>query len=308
MDNQAKWLEISLIVNGELAEAISDILSRHLPNGVVIEKAVEYDTNGEGYSASGQARVCGYLPMDEDVEVKKCKLEESLWHLHAIQPLPEIRYQVIPDQNWMEKWKERYHPILVGERLLILPPWLENPEPDRIPIRIDPNMAFGTGTHPTTQLCLGLMEKHLQEGDNLIDIGCGSGILSIGGRLLGASHALAVDIDPLSVQATKDNAVLNDVTTGLEVGLGSVAEAVQNGYSIRQAEIVLANILAPTIMRLFADGLANLLTPGGTLILSGILEPQERDILKAGTERGLIPSEKMQIDDWVAVSLKKSST
>ena len=225
MVERQEWLEISLVVSGELAEAVNDVLTRYIPGGVVIERAVTYDPSGELYTSVEEARICAYLPVDDLLEDKRARIEEALWHLGIIQKLPEIKFQTIQDQNWMEKWKERYHPILVGEKILILPPWLENPHPERIPLRIDPNMAFGTGTHPTTQLCLILAEKYIKPGMDVIDIGCGSGILSIAARLLGARHALAVDIDPLSVKATQDNAGLNGLNAGIECGLGSVGRS-----------------------------------------------------------------------------------
>jgi len=303
-DEKQEWLEISLVVSGELAEAVSDVLTRHITGGVVIESAVKYDQSGESFTTGEEARICGYLPVDELLEEKRNRIEQALWHLGTIQTLPEIKFQTLRDQNWMEKWKENYHPILVGEKLLILPPWLENPYPDRIPLRIDPNMAFGTGTHPTTQLCLLLTETCQKPGMDVIDIGCGSGILSIAARLLGAHHALAVDIDPLSVQATLDNAILNGLTSGIDVELGSVKEVLSHTYSLHQAPLVLANILAPVINDLFKDGLGNLVSPGGTLILSGILDHQAGRVLEAGMEAGFRNTRTVTREDWVALALE----
>jgi ribosomal protein L11 methyltransferase len=304
-DQQEEWLEISLVVSGELAEAVSDVLTRHIAGGVVIESAVRYDPSGEHYTSGEEARVCGYLQVDRYMEEKRAKIEQALWHLGTIQALPEVRFQTIQNQNWMEKWKENYHPILIGEKLLILPPWLENPHPERIPLHIDPNMAFGTGTHPTTQLCLKLTEQNLKPGMDVIDVGCGSGILSIAARLLGARHALAVDIDPLSIQATLDNAALNGLTSGIECGLGSVGEIHQGKFSLRQASLVLANILAPVIISLLGEGLGNLVTPGGSLILSGILDHQADHVLKTASSYGFKATHTIRSEDWVAIALIK---
>jgi ribosomal protein L11 methyltransferase len=303
--DQQKWLEISLVVSGELAEAVNDVLTRYIPNGVVIERAVVYDPTGEQYSSDPEARICGYLTVDDVFEEKRSRIEHALWHLGTIQPLPEIHLQFIEDQNWMEKWKDHYHPILVGEKLLILPPWMDNPHPQRIPIRINPNMAFGTGTHPTTQLCLKLIEEDITPGMDVIDIGCGSGILSIAARLLGARYTLAVDIDPISVQATRDNAALNDLSDGIECGLGSIGEISQAQFSIRHAPLVLANILASAIILLFDEGLADLVTPGGVLILSGILDHQVEQVLGAAAAHGFLTGKTEQIEDWVALQLVK---
>jgi ribosomal protein L11 methyltransferase len=303
--DRQEWLELSLVVSGELAEAVNDVLTRYIPGGVVLEKAVTYDPSGERYTSAEEARICAYLPVDDQLEDKRARIEEALWHLGTIQKLPEIKFQTIQDQNWMEKWKEQYHPILVGEKILILPPWLENPHPERIPLRIDPNMAFGTGTHPTTQLCLKLAEKYVKPGMDVIDVGCGSGILSIAARLLGARHVLAVDIDPLSVRATQDNTVLNGLTSGIECGLGSVGEINRGQFNLHQASVVLANILAPVIIKLMNEGLPDLVAPGGVLILSGILDHQSNKVQDAAIACGLTYIETEQIEDWVALALIK---
>ncbi len=308
MTDQQEWLELSLIISGELAEAVSDVLTRFLSDGVVIEKAVAYEHLGEISRLADETRICGYIPVDDKLVETRSAIEQALWHLGNIQSLPEIHYQIIENQNWMEKWKEQYHPIIIGKKLLILPPWLDNPYPQRIPIRIDPNMAFGTGTHPTTQLCLKLTEKYLKPGMDVIDIGCGSGILSIAARLLGTHQVLAVDIDPLSVKATQDNAALNGIREGIETGLGSVAEIKQKKYSIQKAEIVLANILAPVIITLMSEGMAELVKPGGNLILSGILDHQANDVTDVVSSYGFMKGRREQIEDWVSLAFIHQST
>ena len=143
-----------------------------------------------------------------------------------IQPLPAPTYKQIADQNWMEAWKQHYKPILIGDRLVILPAWMESPDPGRVAVKIDPGMAFGTGTHPTTQLCLELMEKEYanQPPSCVIDIGCGSGILSIAAIKLGTPTVLGVDIDAGSVKNSRENADANKVGDEFILGVGSVDE------------------------------------------------------------------------------------
>lgn len=306
MAEHHEWLEISLVVNGELAEAVSDVLTRYISNGVVIENAVSTDPSGEQHIDLIGSRICGYLLIDESLEEKRSEIEQALWHLGTIQPLPEIKYQIIQDQNWMDKWKEHYHPIIIGEKLLILPPWLDNPYPLRIPIRIDPNMAFGTGTHPTTQLCLLLIENYLSQGMDVIDIGCGSGILSIACRLLGAPHVLAVDIDSLAVQATRENAALNGLSSGIECGLGSVTDIRGKTYLLKQANIVISNILAPVIIKLMEEGMGELVKPRGQMILSGILDHQVGEVTKTMVDNHFTILDSKHIDDWVALVFNKS--
>ena len=195
------WLEVSLTVNGELAEAVADVLARFAPNGVTTEQGVKFVNDEDEGTATGPITVRAYLPMDEHIEETRQKLEESLYYLATIQPLPAATFTPIADQNWMEAWKQHYKPIPIGKRLMIIPAWLDSPEPNRIPIKIDPGMAFGTGTHPTTQLCLALMENYFVEAPlRVIDVGCGSGILSIAALKLGAKQVLGVDIDSESVK------------------------------------------------------------------------------------------------------------
>lgn len=299
------WLEISMTIDPELAEAVSELISRFVSNGVVVESGVTYNDAEDEGTPFGPARVYGYLAIDDHIEETRQRLEEGLWHLGQIQPLPEPTYRTIQDEDWMASWKQHYRPIQIGKRLLILPAWIEDPQQGRIAVKIDPSMAFGTGTHPTTQLCMELLESTVAPGQPVIDVGCGSGILSIGAIKLGASHALAVDIDNAAVISTRENAQANGVLDSIETGIGSVQEVRGGQFSIRQAPLVLANILAPVIIRLFDAGLADLLTPGGKMVLSGILDTQAQDVVNAAEACGLKKIEQRQINDWVAIWLEK---
>ncbi len=304
---EAKWLEISLTVDGELAEAVAGVMDGYVSNGVVVESGVNfYDDEDEG-TPFGPVKVYGYLIIDEHLEENRRRLEEALWHLGQIQPLPEPVYRPVMDEDWMAAWKKHYHPIPVGKKLIILPAWAEHKDSGRLPVRIDPSMAFGTGTHPTTQLVMELQEELTRPGDQIIDVGCGSGILSIAAIRLGAAHALGVDIDPASVKATRENAAANEVAGQIEVGLGSVAEVLSGQFSIRSAPMVLANILAPVIIRLFEGGLGSLVQPGGVLILSGILEEQADKVRQTAEARGFTWIDQKQLGDWVALAFRQAS-
>lgn len=302
---EARWLEVSLVVDGELAEALADLMARYVEGGVVVESGVRFENIDDEGSPGGPVRVFGYIPVDEKLEATRQKLESGLWHLAQITPLPQAVYRPIEDQDWMSAWKVNYHPIPVGERILILPAWIDQDPGTRIVVRIDPSMAFGTGTHPTTRLCLEFVEELCQPGMAVIDIGCGSGILSIAALKLGAVSAVAVDIDPLSVKATHENAKANGITAGLEIGEGSVDAVLAGGFAYTAAPLVLANILAPVLIRLLAGGLADLVTPGGYLALSGILAEQEEAVLQAAQSAGLAPLGRKQMGDWVSLALKK---
>jgi len=308
MSSVTSWLEVSLTVDGELAEAVSEVLARFAPDGVVIEStAVTANPDDSQGHATGPLRVCAYLPVDAELQEKRGKLEQALWYLGRIRPLPEAEYRSVQQADWSEAWKQHYHPILIGRRLVVVPAWLESPDPYRIAVRVDPGMAFGTGTHPTTQLCLELIEHLLQEvGESqrldVIDVGCGSGILSIAALKLGARRALGVDLDPEAITATQENATLNGVSDVLEEGLGSVAEIRAGKFSIHRAPLVVENILAPVIIDLLDHDLGDLVTPGGTLILSGILAEQSGDVEAALSKYELLLIDKRQQGDWVALA------
>ncbi len=301
----ARWLEVSLTGDGEIVEAVSEVMGRFVTGGVVTESGVEYNDAEDEGTPVGPVRIYGFIAVDENLENTRQSLEEALWHLGQIHPLPPLDFRYIKDENWMAAWKEHYKPIPIGKKLLVLPAWLESEYPDRVAVRIDPSMAFGTGTHPTTRLCMQAIETYLEPGKPVIDVGCGSGILSIAAALLGSGEILAVDIDNASVVSTKENATANGVMEKIETGLGSVSEVKNGLFSRKHAPLVVANILAPVIIRLFDAGLADLVSPGGTIILSGILAEQATGIEAAAIAKGLKPVEKLQIDDWVAQIFKK---
>jgi ribosomal protein L11 methyltransferase len=320
------WLEVSLTVNGELAEAVADVLARFAPNGVMTEQAVQFTDDEDEGTPSGPITVRAYLTADERLDETRQKLEESLYYLGMIQPLPAPSFTPIADQNWMEAWKTRYQPIPIGKKLIIVPVWMDSPAPERIPIKIDPGMAFGTGTHPTTQLCLELLETVFEKAildigysiveprisniqypiSSAIDLGCGSGILSVAALKLGAEKALGVDIDEAAVKNSRENADNNGIDPGaLVLGLGSVAEVKAGKFPLTQAPLVLANILAPVLIRLFEAGMADLIAPGGAIILSGILDHQAADVTAAAEKHGLTFVEQRQIGDWVALLYRR---
>jgi ribosomal protein L11 methyltransferase len=289
-----------------MAEAVAEVLARFAPGGVALETTqILPDPEGKGRPV-GPLRVCAYLPIDENIEDTQQRLKESLWYLGRIRRLPEPQFELLVEANWIEAWKEHYRPVAVGQRLQIVPAWLEPSNPQRLAVRIEPGMAFGTGTHPTTQMCLEAIEEFFQEGvddapHTVIDIGCGSGILSIAALKLGAQHVLGVDVDPEALESARQNAALNAVSTHLELGQGSVAEVRKGAFSIQHAPLVLANLLAPIIVRLLGEGLKDLLSPGGRLVLSGILEEQAGDIERTLQENGLRLTARRQIEDWITL-------
>ena len=303
--DKAAWIEAALTVTPEQAEAVADVLGRFTREGVVIEQLADQNTREEKTILNPEVRVYGYFFNDETVEDRKKQVEEALWYLGRIQPLPTVQFREIHDQDWMEAWKVHYEPITIGKRLVILPAWIEKEYPGRLPIRINPGMAFGTGTHPTTQLCLEFLEELVRPEMTVFDIGCGSGILSAGAVILGAAKVIAVDIDPASVRSTTENCELNKVLDKVAIARGS-AELIRCGhFDVLQAPLVVANILASVILVLLEDNLADLVEPGGHLVLSGILAHQAQEIIQAANEQGLKLNEIKQTEDWNAIDLIK---
>ena len=294
-----------MTVTPEQAEAVAEVLGRFTREGVVIEQLADQNTRQEKTILNPEVRVYGFFFNDETVEDRKKRVDEALWYLGRIQPLPPAQYREIHDQDWMEAWKQHYEPVTIGKRLIILPAWVEKEYPGRLPIRINPGMAFGTGTHPTTQLCLEFLEDLVKPEMTVFDIGCGSGILSAGAVILGAGRVIAVDIDPASVRSTTENCQLNHVSDKVEIARGS-AELIRGGHfgSLR-APLVVANILASVILVLLEEKLSDLVEPGGHLVLSGILAHQAEEIIQTAKEYGLELKEIKQIEDWNAIALIK---
>ena len=218
-----------------------------------------------------------WLPKPEWPEEERGQLLASLVPLaepFGI-PLPEGRWDDVADEDWSLSWKQHWQPDPVGHGLLILPAWLEVPEEhaDRLVIRMDPGSAFGTGSHPTTRLCLEALEESPPQGSLVADLGCGSGVLGLAALGLGAEAVVAADTDSLAVRATADNRGLNRRSDAeLAVALGSV-DALERLLDGRRADLLLCNILAPVIEAL-APGFEALVAPGGRALLSGLLVDQ----------------------------------
>lgn len=295
------WLEISLNVDGESAEAIAELLQRYGHQGVSIEQEdIRPDYWDEDEVPEAQRlTIRAYLPIDENTEDAKLRLENALGHMRMMYPMPDPIYQLVKDEDWSELWKAHYQPLRIGRHLLICPEWIKLiPEADDIVITLDPGMAFGTGTHPTTQLCLEAIEDLTQTGEKVLDLGCGSGILAIAAAKLGAGSILAVDIDPVAVANTIENSERNQVEDLIIAQTGSLASLIT---SPRRFDFMLVNILAKIIIAMCDEQLGQLVRPGGKAIFSGILDEQVEDVEIALRKTGLEPYKRRQIGDWMLI-------
>ena len=247
--------------------------------------------------------VRGYFPNDAEAEEKRLQIERALGYMNMMLPMPAPQYKIVQDEDWAEAWKKHYKPIRLGKRTLIRPLWIEvEPEPDDIEIALDPGMAFGTGTHPTTQLCLEALERMVTPSLDILDLGCGSGILSIAAAKLGAGNIIAVDIDQLAVDATIENAGQNKVADKIQTYRGSLETVIT---SARRFDLVVVNILAKIIIEMCDQKLGQTVRPGGRAIFSGIIEDQRTDVEAALRKTGLEPVAHFQQGDWILIEAKR---
>jgi ribosomal protein L11 methyltransferase len=292
------WIEISLTTDGEGAEAAADLLRRFVHQGVAIERTIP---GGEAWPdeviPDSPLIVRAYVADDEHAADIRRKIEEGLYYLSRLYPIPDPTFKTVSEEDWAEAWKRSFAPIRVGRRLLLRPTWVEiEPEPGEIVIDLDPGMAFGTGTHPTTQLCLQACEWFCRPGTNMVDIGTGSGILAIAAAKLGCYKVLARDIDDVAVEAARQNVARNGVEKQVIVQHGSIEGLVT---SARHFDIGMANITAHVIMQMSVSGLQHLIWPGGKFVFSGILKEQRANVVSALDAADLPLVGSRELGDWV---------
>lgn len=322
------WLELSVDVDQEAVESISDLLAQYgYQGGVAIDQPIIPGEDGPEYTfdTSRPVTLRTYIPLDEQAEDVRSRLEQALWHFGQIRPVGPLQVKQLEEQDWANAWKKYYTINHLGERTVIVPSWLEyDPQPNDIVLRLDPGMAFGTGLHPTTQLCLALMENYVAKNDRVVDLGCGSGILAIQAALLGASHVLALDTDPIAVDATVINAKINDTENLITAAVGSLGKGTSFGHWMGwntptpegagatasttpenlNADLIVANILAKVLVAV-ADDMIVALRPGGLLVSSGIIAEREDEVALAYASVGLERLERRQQGDWVALVHRK---
>ena len=264
----ADWLELAVEAAGIDAETVADAFRQHCSGGVAIEPAARREGDGYVVDGDGPALVKGYLPPGEDATRVRRNLRIALRFAPLVRPLRWRRARRLPEADWRDSWKRYFKPLRVGRRLVIKPSWATYTVAagDTV-IEIDPAMAFGTGQHPTTALCLRALEERLRPGDAALDLGCGSGILAVAAAKLGARRVLALDVDPQAVKATRENAAANGVSGIVEVREGTLPEGARG----QRFDLVVANIGALTLERL-AGPLAEATREGGSLIVSGFLD------------------------------------
>lgn len=303
------WLELSIEADVEAVEAVSEILGRLAPGGTSIEPGFELTEEGLGarIDPSRPAIVRAYLAARDPAAAERAVAEtiEALGHLQAfgLRPIGELRTRVVHEADWAEAWKSHFPVLRVGRHIVIRPTWRRHRRhPDDVVLALDPGMAFGTGLHPTTRLCLAAIESLADRGllaeANVLDVGCGSGILAIAAVRLGAANALGLDTDPVAIEATVANARRNRLRRRITARVGSLA-ADEGTY-----DVVLANLIAGVLVPL-APLLHDALAPGGTLLASGIFIDREVDVRSAFEDVGLTIVHPWAEGDWVALEARR---
>lgn len=318
-------LEISVETDSEAAEAVSELFNRF--NGGGYEEDSEAGESGGGGAVieatgfddfnqpiDGQYKVIvkTYIKPGERGEAVRRQIEEGLWFLGRIYPIPEPKFAVLREEDWAHAWKKFYKPMRIGRHVVLKPSWEEFvPEPDDLVVELDPGMAFGTGLHPTTRLCVAALEQTVRPGDRVLDIGTGSGVLSIVAAKLGAAQIVATDIDPIAVDVTRENVEINGLRLAPQGTVDVRLESVPAGLA-GHFQIVVANILAEVIAGLFDTKYDNVpllepLAADGTMILSGIIEERAFLVEDAAARHGLEIVRREHEGDWLVLFVKRAA-
>lgn len=300
------WTELKLTISAEQVDAAAAIAQMTVPYGIYIEDYSNLEAEVEEIAhidlideellarSREQAIIHIYVSPEENPA-------EAVSYLKGQLPAAGIPFELelgsVREEDWANEWKRFYHPLRVGKKLLICPSWEDRAATEGdIKITLDPGMAFGTGTHETTRLCMALLEEHVTSETEMLDVGCGSGILAVTALLLGAKRAVGVDIDELAVKVAEENAVRNGVSERLSLICGDITKQVEGRY-----DVICANIVADVIIRMSKD-ICSFMKPGSVLLCSGIIEPREQEVLDALAACGLTHLKTLREKGWVATA------
>jgi len=302
------WLELNVQVHPEAVESVSELLSSHIPGGVAIEEPIELIDEGQEYRVlAGQPVLMhAYLPIDGQEEETRQRIAEGLWHLASLGShfVGELCTRLVNEEDWANAWKTYYHVTHIGRRLVIRPSWREYlPREQEVVLELDPGMAFGTGLHPTTRMCLEQIEMRTRPGMHVLDVGTGSGILALATARLGAQSVYCLDNSTVAVESAQANVAANQLSERVQVALG-VLDATEAARLAAAFDLVLANIIARVIGSIAAH-LAEVIKPGGYLIAGGIIEERRHEAEQPLLDAGLHLIERVMIDDWVTLIMQR---
>ena len=302
---RTSWLELAVEVHMEAVEPVSELFARYGFNeGVVIEEPYLQERDGDNVrvDTSRPATIRTFLAAADTDAAKLEDIRRGLFHLNQIQPVGELIVTERDEEDWANTWKAFYVPVRVGRRVVVRPPWRDyDATGDDVVVVLDPGMAFGTGTHPTTRLAMTGLESAIVPGDTVLDVGTGSGVLAIAAAKLGAAAVDANDIEPVAVRSARENIGRNDSPIAIRIEEGTAGP---DGPFTGTYSLVVANIIARVLTEL-VDGITASVVEGGTLVLAGIIENREADVVQAYAERGFAVTNRDQIEDWVGMTLRR---
>jgi ribosomal protein L11 methyltransferase len=319
-----RWHEITIQTTEEAIEPVSNLFHELGAGGVSIEESGTLnkprDTSlGQWYELplndipEGRAVIKGYFSEELEIDPILGQFKEQVRRLEQLaidtgNPLIDVR--VVDDEDWANAWKQYFKPLRISPRLTIKPTWEPyEPGPGEVILELDPGMAFGTGTHATTALCLQTLEQVIRGGEDVIDVGTGSGILAVAAAKLGARHVLALDLDPVAVSSATENAKLNGLEERITVRRSDLLHAIREGQEAEPGvnipvQIVVANILAEIIVRFVSD-VYRVLEPGGIYIASGIIGSKAGEVREALETAGFTVIGETTDQDWVVLTARK---
>ena len=280
----------------ELVEPVVQLFGRYGPNPPVVEEPGGFNPDDDEGPSPGAAQVRTYLPVNRRLNWRRARIEVGLRLLSLIHPIPAMESRTVEPREWEEGWKAFYTLLRVGDRLVVCPSWTEyEAKPGEVVVRLDPGMAFGTGHHPTTRLCLAELECRMRPGARVLDVGTGSGILAIAAAGLGADSVLGLDRDATACTVARRNVRANGAARRVRIVRGSIPRPDASGF-----DLVLANISAKVLTEL-ASPLAETLAPDGLLIASGVLEEQSAPVAEAFRGAGLHVRDVRAMEDWAVL-------
>ena len=294
-----KWLELSVSTPPEFVEPLSHIFYRYGHGGVALEQEGGFNPDeGEMPSETAWVTLKTYLPINESTDERRNRIDVGVRLVAHVGPVTELVARTVDEDEWQNSWKEHFHALRVGRRLVVKPTWREyEPEAADVVIVLDPGMAFGTGHHPTTRSCLEVLERLVEPGASVLDFGCGSGILSIAASKLGASSVLGVEADSSAVRVAKQNARENGVEHNVRVVEGTLPRPEARAGEF---DVAVANISAKVVSEA-AGELVRVVRPGGYVIASGIIADNRAVVERAMADAGATPAEDVVDGDWVTL-------
>ncbi|MCO5217871.1 MAG: 50S ribosomal protein L11 methyltransferase [Thermomicrobiales bacterium] len=300
------WYQLSVDVDSEAVESVTELFGRYGFNeGVAIEEPYVQDEDGDNPDIDLEKPFTVHTYVAEEdfrPEIVE-QLRQGLYYLGQLRGVSDLRVSNLQEQDWANAWKEHFQVHRIGERVVIRPPWREyEPQDDDLVIVLDPGMAFGTGLHPSTRLSMLGTEEAVKPGDTVLDVGTGSGILAFAAAKLGASKVDTVDVETVAVKATADNAELNGMSDVVAVELGSVGPG--EPFWGEQYDVVIANIIARVLIEL-SEAIVAHTKPGGKIVLAGIIETREQDVIDAFTTAGATVINRRFAEDWVSLVLTR---